>query len=611
MSRDGIGPLVPKTNSQRSAESLPIFALLPVEIWAKIIGSFCDHCRDPSFERPSQNLDQLRKDMATLSALSKTCRLLRDAVQPIMHHQFPFFKSFNVKFDPTRRLYLFIRTLIERRDLASQVRVLRVWIGGYLTRHDPFGPPRFIDEDGMRQIIHLAERLGLTLPRCWGWEEFSKRRPACSSRTAEEEEQGALDDSPVQQDDSTDSPRSVTNSQGSLFLIQLALCLCRNARFVDLSTRPRSACDTIGFIVHRVAEQPASLGVESLHIRGNILLGRPANANWGGYIEEFDLRQLKDLTKVMPMMRTLAVQFACLAGQYFDSDDEDEESPISFSASDLNLGLLTRLDLVFSCMTEVQLVALLSECANLADLTYISMPRDLVALLIFPRGGAAVYPHQVTDILNHHCPNLRKTLRRLTLEHLPLVRFDHPTDGSGVRRLCNRYIGAYSPLANLTSLKEVCLGANGLFISPRDQLILPPPDKLVLGKPLHEILPHNIVSLDIIMAGQWKVRTAAALMQLLWEMKTGRASFRDLKDIRVWSGMPHCPFNPDSREANTSYIEWWFSTTDPRESRCEWDPRVEEMAAAAGIKFGFNPSTVPPLIQRLCSFMPELVVEDR
>jgi hypothetical protein len=76
--------------------------------------------------------------------------------------------------------------------------------------------------------------------------------------------------------------------------------------------------------------------------------------------------------------------------------------------------------------------------------------------------------------------------------------------------------------------------------------------------------------------------------------------------------MPHCPFNPDSREANTPYAEWWLSTTDPREShaRSKWDARVEEMAAAAGIKFGLNPATLSPLVERLQNFMPEVVIED-
>jgi hypothetical protein len=260
------------SESQRLAQSIPIFAHLPIEIWTEIISSFCDHCQDPAFRHPSQNLHQLREDAAALSALSKTCRWLRDAVQPILHHQFPFFMSVNHKFDPTKRLYLFIRTFIERPDLASQVQVLRVWIGGYVIRHRPFPPPTFIDDGGLRQIIHLAERLGLTPPAGWRSEESSERRPAGTDRTTKEEEQGSLVDSPGQQNDSPDSDSCITNRQGSAFLIRLALGLCRNTRFVDFS--PLSTCsgDTLSYIVQGVAKQPASFGVASLLIRGNIRL---------------------------------------------------------------------------------------------------------------------------------------------------------------------------------------------------------------------------------------------------------------------------------------------------------------------------------------------------
>jgi hypothetical protein len=87
--------------------------------------------------------------------------------------------------------------------------------------------------------------------------------------------------------------------------------------------------------------------------------------------------------------------------------------------------------------------------------------------------GSDVRPNQITKILNHGCPKLRNTLRWLTLEHLPEIKFQFPIVDSTISRIRTNYLGVYSSLDNLVALKEACLGANGLFLTPADQPILP------------------------------------------------------------------------------------------------------------------------------------------
>jgi hypothetical protein len=129
----------------RQSSSIPLFARVPTEIWVEIASFLCDHCQDCSHHHPSQKLPQLLHNKTTLSALAETCRWLRAAIQAVLHHQFPFANYYYLHpkyrsvVNLTDRLYLFVRTLVTRPDLAKAVESLKLRDNGYtqhlLSRH--------------------------------------------------------------------------------------------------------------------------------------------------------------------------------------------------------------------------------------------------------------------------------------------------------------------------------------------------------------------------------------------------------------------------------------------------------------------------------------------
>ncbi|GAB1312570.1 hypothetical protein MFIFM68171_02780 [Madurella fahalii] len=250
----------------------------------------------------------------------------------------------------------------------------------------------------------------------------------------------------------------------------------------------------------------------------------------------------------------------------------------------LDFTLLTRLDLIHCIMTEERLCTTLSECASLAELTYVSLAYHPALGNHKDHDNSAARAHEITNVLNRRCPGLRKTLRRLILEHFP---------GQG-----GRYCNVYTSLRKLESLHDVYLGANGLFCLPTEALELcpawdgsPPPDPT----PLAQMLPRNVVFLNIFQATAWEDRVSDAVLALLDAVEGDKWLFRNLVGICVWEDIIwDCSIHeyPQADEAIRAM------RTDRKHV---WDPRLEAMAAAVGIKFSIQPkaSPAPPVIERL------------
>jgi hypothetical protein len=189
----------------------------------------------------------------------------------------------------------------------------------------------------------------------------------------------------------------------------------------------------------------------------------------------------------------------------------------------LDLSLLTCLDLILCIMTEKHLGLFLSGGVNLNDFTYVSMQFHTALSHPDRHLNQAAQADEISSTLNLRCPGLHRTLRRLALEHLT-------NDKVG-------YSGVYTSLKNFVGLEEICLGTNGLLTTLDDCHGLDSkrdgsrPEHPV---PLADILPPNIVSLDIIEAGEWKGRVSSAIIDLLQEMKSNPTILRRLKEIRVW-----------------------------------------------------------------------------
>lgn len=157
-------------------------ATLPTETLTLIFSHFCLHCcgehnqpcdlgtvqqRQAEFQlhRPSQK--QHRRSWyyllyrRPLCSLSRVSRRFRDISQPILHHEFAHghgdsWKSIGFKWD--RRLVLFMRTMSQRRDLASVVKVVSLhWkLFKSIRKHN-----------ASKALTQCAGVMGIDLPKAW------------------------------------------------------------------------------------------------------------------------------------------------------------------------------------------------------------------------------------------------------------------------------------------------------------------------------------------------------------------------------------------------------------------------------------------------------------
>ncbi|KAI6756827.1 hypothetical protein HG530_011425 [Fusarium avenaceum] len=110
---------------------------LPVEIFAAICRNLCVHCQHAHVvDLPPDEIDHAIEAQQALSRLSRTCRRFRNIAQPILYHCYHSGRQSELSNSPewwadadARRrevetLETFLRTLLERPDLAKHVRAV-------------------------------------------------------------------------------------------------------------------------------------------------------------------------------------------------------------------------------------------------------------------------------------------------------------------------------------------------------------------------------------------------------------------------------------------------------------------------------------------------------
>ncbi|KAF5022920.1 hypothetical protein F66182_5039 [Fusarium sp. NRRL 66182] len=110
---------------------------LPVEIFAAICRNLCVHCQHSHVvDLPPDEINRALEAQQALSRLSRTCRRFRNVAQPILFHCYHSGRQSDLPNSPewwgdtearTRELETletFLRTLLERPDLAKYVRAL-------------------------------------------------------------------------------------------------------------------------------------------------------------------------------------------------------------------------------------------------------------------------------------------------------------------------------------------------------------------------------------------------------------------------------------------------------------------------------------------------------
>jgi hypothetical protein len=284
---------------------------LPVELKIVVCSQLCAHCTGTTCEYPSRNLTELQENLDTLSSLSKTCRLLRNVAQPILHHHFPFRRGYAIT-----HLYLFIRTLTTRPDLASDVCMLSLEC-----RLDPLYKPatlrnRYIARNDLdfEQVVQAATPFSLKPPGEW-----------CPSLP----------------------PSRWLSSKAFEFLAPLAIYLCKNSQAIDLY-QPLPLRVLRKTFRHFKKQHPL-VNIERLCLSFSSL-------RWPG----FNPGVLEDLNEYMPNLRTL---------QFYSVHTMDESDSI-FHRWDLSL--LTRIDIIACRFPDDTIAMLLSSCSHLTDYTYIS-----------------------------------------------------------------------------------------------------------------------------------------------------------------------------------------------------------------------------------------------
>ncbi|RGP68923.1 hypothetical protein FLONG3_7984 [Fusarium longipes] len=110
---------------------------LPVEIFTAICRNLCAHCQHAHVvDLPPDEIDHAIEAQQALSRLSRTCRHLRSIAQPILYHCYHSGRQSDLSNSPewcantgdrrreVETLKAFLRTLLQRPDLAKHVRAL-------------------------------------------------------------------------------------------------------------------------------------------------------------------------------------------------------------------------------------------------------------------------------------------------------------------------------------------------------------------------------------------------------------------------------------------------------------------------------------------------------
>ncbi|KAL2257292.1 hypothetical protein VTK26DRAFT_380 [Humicola hyalothermophila] len=102
-----------------------------------------------------------------------------------------------------------------------------------------------------------------------------------------------------------------------------------------------------------------------------------------------------------------------------------------------------------------------------------------------------------------------------------------------------------------------------------------------------QILPPNLVFLNILEVGNWKKKVGKAVLELVGKIQTGKIRFGNLGEIRAWS------------DELWPSLEGYERSTTMEGVVDDWDPQVEELAAAVGIRFRIEPTPEPPMMAHI------------
>jgi hypothetical protein len=556
----GIGDAMPSASPQSlstqiapTVSTASTLSRLPPEIIIAIFGQLCAHCQDPTCEHESDNPDEVRENLAALSAASKACKWMQTLVQPMLFHRFTALS------DPVHpaQLYWFIRTLTERPDLANAVQMISLdhcrWFEPSASDQPSHRRPEVVvvREVDTKRMMAAATRLGLG---AWPLEWVSLKY--CDIGSVYNPREWQVGDGCIASD-----------TMGVSFLAWLAIRLCPSLRALNVGS-------FMEFFPLFPFHQAVDSRIEIIRLRA---LDCP-----GWHVLGLEMQSLSVLMKLTPHLRTIQLLFARLHGPGIETGGPNDPAT---SPNGLDLSSLTRLDLVLCSLSRNRLRQLLRNCANLADFTCITMNHDLTLEIRetqnppASRKGVAIQPHELTAILQHDCHHLQKTLRRLTLEHL--------------RPFGYSYDQGYSSIDRLDGAEELYLGANGLF---RERHV--PYDPAIHH--LSQMIPPHTRVLSIFEARTWLKEVSETLVHLLQDMATGRACLKKLKEI-------HVSFRPISAWLKYKYplgdrdslVEdgesWWLG---------EWpdgilDREVWKAADAAGVRLRIQRESLPPALESL------------
>jgi hypothetical protein len=353
-------------------------------------------------------------------------------------------------------------------------------------------------------------------------------------------------------------------------LIWLACCLCRNVKSMNFG----KLFDSYHSGILCAGTPPLKSNAQVVRIHGPC---HPETARWG-----FHIGHIWGLTDAMPKLKTLQLAFAKFHDGYDDITDllepeDDSDIMARPLPGTLNFHSLTRLDLVLCSFSKNGLAEVLQACISLTQFTFIEMNHDLIGMVDehVPSCNQklTVQPQELTETLQSHCTHLHRTLRCLTIEHLPKFGYS--------------YRKGYSSIDKFTAVEELYLGANGLLTSRHRPPSIPR---------LASALPPNIVLLHIFEARTRSRQIAMALIKLLLDIKYDKAEFTCLKEIRV-SFRPMWPWLRywSNRQEIEDGEEWYLGFREEDEIH----PVVEKLAREVGIKLILEPQVVPPAIQEL------------
>ncbi|KAI1206112.1 uncharacterized protein F4807DRAFT_439883 [Annulohypoxylon truncatum] len=153
---------------------------LPVELLIQIFSSFCFHCQNPGVF-PNADLENERNDKKVLARLCRTSKFICSVAQPILYHCYATGNSrVRKEIDdrvgfPNKLDFLpqFVRTIVQRPDLAAQVTTMHIvrtdMLAGYETHMRTIEP--LIEFSISRNLLRKP-----SLPDDWLDGHFSKWR---------------------------------------------------------------------------------------------------------------------------------------------------------------------------------------------------------------------------------------------------------------------------------------------------------------------------------------------------------------------------------------------------------------------------------------------------